>query len=478
MHPTNTHHQHDDAISQIVGSWVARVNAGRGREASEVVDAQRARRPRVNAFDPTIQKRRTRILFFSHYFPPEGNAPASRVYEMCKRWAADGYDVTVVTCSPNHPNGVLYPNYCNRLVQREMVDGIRVVRIWTYLAANKGKRRRALNFLSYMITATIAGMLICRRPHVMIATSPQFFCGWAGVLTSFIRRVPFLLEIRDIWPESLHAVGAMSKNSATRFLERLEMHMYAAAQRIVTVGEGYKEQLIARGVPSEKIDIVTNGVDRELFNASANGDDFRKRYNLGNSFVAAYVGTIGMAAGLDVALRVGRLLKSRGRDDIKLLLVGDGSNRAGLQRAARAEGLNNIIFTGRLDKHIVPQAIAAADACLVHLRKETLFESVLPSKIFEASGMKKPIILGVKGHAAALVRRANAGICVEPESETEILAAIDRLASDRALCAKFGEDGYAYVSKHFDRDKLSDDYLRVLQRVIAESQAVAAPVTA
>lgn len=477
MNGWNTHHQqHSNPINQIVGAWVARVNAGRCREASEVVEAQRARRPRTSAFDPTIQKRRTRILFFSHYFPPEGNAPASRVYEMCKRWAADGYDVTVVTCSPNHPNGELYPGYRNRLVQRRMVDGIRVVRVWTYLAANKGKRRRALNFLSYMVTATVAGMLICRPPHVLIATSPQFFCGWAGVLTSFIRRVPLVLEIRDIWPESLHAVGAMSKNSATRFLERLEMRMYGHATRIVTVGQGYKEQLIARGVPSEKIDIVTNGVDRELFNTRVCGDDFRKRYKLGDSFVAAYVGTIGMAAGLDVALRAARLLKSRGRDDVKLLLVGDGSNRAELQRAARAEGLNNIVFTGRLDKSVVPQAIAAADACLVHLRKQALFESVLPSKIFEAAGMKKPIILGVKGHAAALVQRANAGICVEPESETEIIAAIERLAADRALRAKLGEDGHAYVSKHFDRDQLSDDYLRILQGVIAESQAV--PITA
>jgi glycosyltransferase involved in cell wall biosynthesis len=458
---------------------VQRVNSGRGREASAVIDEQRARRPRVNAHDPTIQKRRTRILFFSHYFPPEGNAPASRVYEMCKRWAADGYDVTVVTCSPNHPNGILYPGYRNRLVQRRMVDGIRVVRIWTYLAANKGKRRRALNFLSYMITATIAGMLICRRPHVLIATSPQFFCGWAGVLTSFIRRVPLVLEIRDIWPESLHAVGAMSKNAATRFLERLEMKMYAAANRIVTVGEGYKEQLIARGVGAEKIDIVTNGVDRELFNAHARGDDFRKRYNIGErDFVAAYVGTIGMAAGLDVALRAARLLKSKGRDDVKLLLVGDGANREALQRQGRADGLNNIIFTGRLDKHVVPQAIAAADACLVHLRKEPLFESVLPSKIFEAAGMKKPIILGVRGYAAALVQRANAGICVEPENETEIISAIERLAADRSLCAKFGQDGHAYVSRNFDRDKLSDDYLRVLQRVIAETQAAAVPVVA
>ena len=478
MNGSNT--QHHNPITQMLGAWVQRVNAGREREAREMFEAQRrARQPRTSAFDPTIQKRRTRILFFSHYFPPEGNAPASRVYEMCKRWANDGYDVTVVTCAPNHPAGVLYPGYRNRLVQRRMVDGIRVVRVWTYLAANKGKRRRALNFLSYMVTATIAGILICRRPHVLIATSPQFFCGWAGVLTSFIRRIPLVLEIRDIWPESLHAVGAVTKSSVINFLEQLEQRMYARARRIVTVGEGYKEQLIARGVEAGKIDIVTNGVDRELFNTRACGKAFRARYKINESdFVVSYVGTIGMAAGLEVVLRVARALKERSRHEVKLVLVGDGANRAQLQRAARAEKLDNIIFTGRLDKSDVPDAIAAADACLVHLRKKELFESVLPSKIFEAAGMKKPIILGVKGHAAALVQRANAGICVEPESETEIVAAIDRLHAERALCATFGGDGHSYIAKHFDRDRLSDDYLQILQRVIAVEPQQASPVTA
>jgi glycosyltransferase involved in cell wall biosynthesis len=252
--------------------------------------------------------------------------------------------------------------------------------------------------------------------------------------------------------------------------------MYAAAHRIVTVGEGYKEQLIARGVPSERIDIVTNGVDRELFNTRACGDAFRERYRLGKHFVVAYVGTVGMAAGLEVVLRAGRLLKSKGRHDVKLLIVGDGANRAALQRIVRAERLTNVLFTGRLDKQIMPQALAAADACLVHLRRQPLFESVLPSKIFEAAGMAKPIILGVRGHAAGLVQRANAGICVEPENEHEIVAAIERLAADPELCATLGGDGQAYIAKHFDRDKLSADYLRIINRVIADAQAAHAGV--
>ena len=470
MNGTSTHPP--QSIGGIVGEWVQRVNAGRTRKALDVVDAQRRRTSRLSAFDPSPQRRKTRILFFSHYFPPEGNAPASRVYEMCKRWVQDGYDVTVVTCSPNHPNGVLYRGHRNRLVQRKMVDGIRVVRVWSYLAANKGKRRRALNFLSYMVTATIAGALVCRRPHVLIATSPQFFCGWAGVLVSSLRRVPLILEIRDIWPESLRTVGAVARSSTVSFLERLESHMYRRAFRIVTVGEGYKEQLVHRGVTPDKIDVVTNGVDRDLFDSRQCGKSFRERFGLVGSFVVAYVGTIGMASGLEVVLRAARLLKETGRNDVKLLLVGDGANREILQREARAEKLHNIVFTGRLDKSLVPQALAASDACLVHLRKQALFESVLPSKIFEAAGMKKPIILGVKGHAAALVERANAGICVEPEDENQIVAAIKSLASNPALCRQFGEAGHSYISAHFDRDKLSRDYLTIIHGVIRSAQNV------
>jgi len=149
-----------------------------------------------------------RILFLSHYFPPEGNAPASRVYEMAKRWVAAGHKVEVITGVPNVPSGIIYKGYKNRLRQIEFIDGIRVTRVWTYIAANRGKIKRVINYLSYMASAVVAGLFV-RKPDVVIATSPQFFCGWAGVFLARIRRVPFVLEIRDIWPSSIVAVGAM-----------------------------------------------------------------------------------------------------------------------------------------------------------------------------------------------------------------------------------------------------------------------------
>jgi glycosyltransferase involved in cell wall biosynthesis len=316
-----------------------------------------------------------------------------------------------------------------------------------------------------MVTAFVLGFLL-PRPDVLIATSPQFFCGWAGVLLSALKRIPFILEIRDIWPESITAVGAAKRRFLIRVLEQMEQQMYASAHRIVTVGEGYKEQLIRRGVPGSKIDIVTNGVDRELFVSHDCDRHVREQYGLGDSFVCAYVGTIGMAAGLEVALRAAKLLKQRGRHDVKLMLVADGATRERLQKGAQERGLDNIVFTGRLDKPLIPSILAAVDTCLVHLRKQELFESVLPSKIFEAAAMQKPIILGVKGHAARLVRTAGAGICIEPEDEHGLVEAIEQLAADRERGRKMGRSAHDYVRQHFDRDKLSKQYFSIIREAI------------
>jgi glycosyltransferase involved in cell wall biosynthesis len=450
-----------------VRDWIQRVNEGwPERELRTLPEAIRRTRPTPPYEHHPPAHPRTRVLFLTHYFPPEGNAPASRVHEMCKRWVRDGHDVTVLTCAPNHPAGVLYDGYHNWPVQQEYMDGIRVLRVWTFLAANRGKRRRAINFLSYMIMATLLALFL-RRRDVLIATSPQFFCGWAGVLVTALRRIPFILEVRDIWPESIHAVGATSKRHFLIWLlERMEQQMYASAFRIVTVGEGYKEQLVRRGVRGSKIEIVTNGVDRELFVSHAADESVRAQYGLGSSYVCAYVGTIGMAAGLEVVLRAARILKDKRRDDVKLMLVGDGASREQLRRAARERGLDNVVFTGLVDRRDVPKLLAAVDSCLVHLRRQELFESVLPSKIFEAASMEKPIILGVKGHAARLVEKAGCGICIEPEDENELVAAIERLSADRELGRRMGRRGHDYVRAHFDRDKLSKEYFAIIRQAI------------
>ena len=407
-----------------------------------------------------------RILFFSHYFPPEGNAPASRTYEHCVRWARAGHDVTVVTCVPNCPDGVVYPGYRNRLRrQEEMVDGIRVVRVWTYLAPNAGTWRRIANYLSYMASAVLASLRL-PRPDVVIATSPQFFCGWAGVLASRLKRAPLVLEIRDIWPESIVAVGAMKNRRLLALLENLERRMYRAAKHIVTVGDGYRDNILRKVDVADRISVIMNGVDLARFSPRPPDPEFLRRWRLEGKFVCSYVGTIGMAHGLEVVIEAAKLLRAQGRDDIRFCLVGDGAMRQSLQERARREGVSDmVVCTGRLPKEAMPTVLASSDACLVHLKGCELFATVVPSKIFEIMAMSRPIIMGVKGQARAFVLAAGAGLEMEPDCPRSLVEAIEILADSPELSKQMGHRGDAYVWQHFDRDVLAARYSEQLQNV-------------
>ena len=417
-----------------------------------------------------------RILFLSHYFPPEGNAPATRVGALTKRWVAEGHEVTVITSAPNVPDGVVYDGYTNRFKpQEEEVDGVRVFRVWTYLAPNKGSGRRILNYLSYMVSAVLK-VLFLRRPDVIIATSPQFFCGWAGILSKWWYRMSrigaarprFVLEIRDIWPESIGAVEAMSQRSAiVRILEWLELRMYAAAHCIVTVGEGYRQRLLERGVPEKKMVIVMNGVDRDLLEREIpDPEPIRKQWGLDDKFVCSYIGTIGMASGLQILLRAARILRERGEERVRFLAVGDGAVRDELENDARNEGLDEVIFTGRRPKEEMPAFLAASDLCFVHLKKTPLFETVMPSKIFEAMGMRKAILIGVDGEARKLVEQGGAGTAVPPEDEEALVDAVLHAAENPEELIAQGDRGRRFVFEHFDRDALAGDYLKVLNALV------------
>ena len=345
-----------------------------------------------------------RILFFSHYFPPEGTAGANRTFAHCKRWSAAGHDVTVVTCAPHYPRGVLYPGYRNCLRQIEYMEGIRVIRVFTYLAANEGIWKRIANQASYMLTAVCFGSFE-RKADVVIATSGPFFCGWVGVFISKIRRLPLFLEIRDLWPESISAVDAMRSKAVLQMLERFERWMYRAARHIVTVGEGYRQGLVKRGVESERISVVMNGVDRERFHPMAKDRMFADQLGVTDRFVITYCGTVGMAHGLNVVLRAAALLLAHGRQEFVFLLVGNGAEYRDLRARAVQQRLHNVIFTGSLDRSLIPNVLSLSDVCFVHLRKSKTFETVMPSKIFEAAAMARPIILGVRGFAQEFVQK-------------------------------------------------------------------------
>ena len=402
-----------------------------------------------------------KILFFSHYYTPEGNAPASRVSALAKRWAADGHDVTVVTSAPNVPAGIVYDGYENRWTSEEQLDGVRVVRIWTYIAPNKGTVRRIANYVSYMISA-FCHCIFMKKPDIMIATSPQFFCGWTGVLLHFFRRIPFVLEIRDIWPESMNAVNAGLPKPVLVMLGWMEKIMYRSADHIVTVGKGYVERLKERGVPEDKISVIMNGVDQSLFYPRPVNHDLLKKYGVDGKFICSYVGTIGMACGLKVILEAAEQLRQKGDDSIRFLLVGDGALREELETGAKRRNLSNVVFTGRRPKEEIPEWIASSDVNLVHLKKSDLFTSVMPSKIFESAGCARPMIIGVEGFAKDFVLKAGAGMAMEPENADSLLKALAELIARPELKEELGKNARDNIVPEYNRDSQASKYLAVL----------------
>jgi hypothetical protein len=402
------------------------------------------------------------IVFLTHYFPPEVNAPATRTYEHCKRWANAGHDVTVITSAPNCPTGVVFDGYRNSWRAEESIDGMRVIRTWTYLSANAGFLKRIVNYVSFMLTATWVAIRL-RKVDVVVATSPQFFCGWAGVLCHWIRRWPFVLEVRDIWPESIVNVGAMKRSPVIRVLEWLEKRMYAAADHIVTVGNGYQQQLLERGVAEQKISVVTNGVDCQEFPEPSEMTSYRRLWDTEEKFVCAYVGTIGMAHGLQVVLRAAELLKRQGRDDIQFWMVGDGAARKKLEDDAKHRELDNVRFTGLLPKERIANLIANSDACLVHLRESPLFQTVIPAKIFETMALNVPIILGLRGETERIVKDGRAGVTMVPEDPQSLIDCIETIERD----ARAYRHGRAFVANLFDRNQLASRMLEVLIDVAA-----------
>ena len=408
------------------------------------------------------------ILFLSHYFHPEVNAPATRTYEHCKRWAALGHKVTVITCTPNCPDGIVYKGYKNSLFSKENIDGINVIRVWTYIAPNKGFFKRIANYVSYMISATIRALFV-HNVDIIIATSPQFFCGWAGVLLHWFRKWPFISEIRDIWPESIVTVGAMKKSRTITFLELLEKKMYEASDHIVAVGEGYKQRIMTKGIESEKISVIINGVDLERFQLKPGDNTAKLKYGAKDKFVCSYVGTVGMAHGLEVILKAAKICKNINNEDIMFWIVGDGAKREELENQAKKEGLNQVVFTGRLPKEEMPSIMASSDCCLVHLRGSELFSTVIPSKIFEIMAMNIPIIMAVKGEAQEIVIKGKAGVVMEPDQPESLIECIYKIREQ----SKESFAGRQFVADNYDRNQLALKMLEIIEKCAIKESALA-----
>jgi len=402
------------------------------------------------------------ILFLTDNFPPEGNAPATRTYEHAIRWVNDGHEVTVITGAPNFPEGVVFEGYKNRWYCRESVDGINVVRVKTYITANEGFAKRVLDYMSFMVTGCVAGFFQ-KKPDVIVATSPQFFNALGGWVLAALRRKPYIFELRDIWPASITAVGAMQNSRIINLLEKLEMFLYGRADRIISVTQSFKDELVGRGVASSKIDVVLNGVDLSRYSPATRKDvELAELYGLTDKFVAGYIGTHGLAHGLRHVVEAARLLQHR--DDIRFVFAGGGAARTQVHDLVRKYQLTNVIMIPRQPKEMMPRLWSLCDVSLINLRDASLFKTVIPSKMFEAMGMGIPMILSVPaGEATGIVEATNSGLVVPPEAPFELAAEVSRLCDDNSLHNSLKSNAIS-AAEQYSRDTLASIMLESFTR--------------
>lgn len=396
-----------------------------------------------------------KLLFLTDNFVPEVNAPATRTYEHCKEWVEQGVDVTVITCVPNFPMGKVFNGYKNKLYQKEVVDGIKVIRVWTYISANKGFVKRILDYLSFMISSFMVGLFI--KTDIIIATSPQFFTAISGRWLSFWKRKKWVMEVRDLWPESIKAVGAINKGLVIQFFEFLEKRMYKSAHKIIVVTDSFKETLTnIHGVQEAKIEVVKNGVNSDLFYPVSKNVKLINELNIQNKLIVGYIGTHGMAHSLDFIFKCAKKVTD---SRIHFLFLGDGAKREELLELKEVLKLDNVTMVASVKKNEVIDYISILDIALVNLRKSDTFKHVLPSKIFELSAMEKPILLGVEGEAKELIENYDIGIAFTPENEKDFLDKLEKIKNKPSV-----KSGFIKLKKDFDRKNLALKMLNYIRR--------------
>jgi colanic acid biosynthesis glycosyl transferase WcaI len=409
-----------------------------------------------------------KILYVSQYFPPEMGAPAARAAELARHWTQAGHAVSVLTGFPNHPTGIVPPEWrsrLRRLTYHEKAGQVDVFRTWLWPLPNRKTHERMRNYASFCFSAAMRGKSV-PRPDVVIATSPQLLVGLSGWWLARAKRVPFVFEVRDLWPESLAAVGLGAENSILhRSLSAIANFLYSRSDHIVVVTPAFKDFLVKqRRVPADKISVIQNGVETGLFvpDSAEVCSALRQQLGAQGKFVTCYVGTMGMAHGLETLLEAAAQLQKQ-KPEVLFLLIGEGSEKARIRELAAARGLSNVRFLDQQPREKIPAFIAASDACLVLLKKTEIFKTVIPTKMLEFMSCARPVILGVDGQARVIVEEAGAGIVIAPENSLELVEAISRLAANPELGRSLGRKGREFVINRFSRRSTAERYIQVLE---------------
>lgn len=410
-----------------------------------------------------------RILYLSQYFFPETGATQIRAYEMAKHWVQLGHQVTLIAEIPNHPTGIVPLEYRGKLYQRDLLDGIEVIRVWVKASPQKNFRNRLLFYLSYMLTSTLAGLSLVNGHYDLIfASSPPLFVGGAALALHYLKRIPMVFEVRDLWPESAVALGELNNPMAINLSTRLEETCYRVAKKIVVVTDGIRHRLASRGIAADKIALIPNGADTELFRFNpAVRDKIRSELGLQDKFVAIFAGMHGIAYDLATLVEAARLLREVA--DISILLIGEGPKKAETAALIQQHGLTNISMLPEQPFILIPSFLSAADVAVIPLRKLELFKATLPVRMFDAWACNLPVILGVEGEARELLEKAEGGLFIPPEDPQELAAALMRLRASPDERQKMGESGRAFTVQNYSRHSLAGKLITELEAMSASA---------
>ena len=409
-----------------------------------------------------------KILLLSQWYPPE---PMKLLSDMTESLVAVGHEVTVLTGFPNWPSGKIYPGYHQRLFQKETVNGVRIIRIPLYPDHSRSPLKRAANFLSFALSATILGPLLAPRADVMHVIHPPITVGFPAWVLSRLRGIPFTMEIQDMWPENLRATGMLHNESALRLIGSFARWVYGRSRAIRVISPGFRLNLLAKGVPEAKVAVISNWVDTEYYRPLAPDPALQKQFGMTDHFNILYAGAIGLAQGLDTVLAAAELLRPHSR--IQFVLAGDGVEQSRLASESRRRGLDNVKFLGRLPGSLMPSLYASADILLLHLRNDPLFEITIPHKLFTYLAAGKPVLAGAQGDVADIVESSCSGIVFEPGNPGELASAALRLYDmDAAERHRLGDNARRLATEAFSRERIILELNRLLQTAASGRQSV------
>jgi glycosyltransferase involved in cell wall biosynthesis len=342
--------------------------------------------------------------------------------------------------------------------------GVDVLRLWVWTSPEKTFKSRMRFYLSYMGMGALAGSLVRGRYDLVYATSPPLFVGPAGLAAALRRRIPFVFEVRDLWPESAVSLGELNSVKAIRAAEVLERFLYRQASRIVVVTDGIRRRLVERGLPAEKLALIPNGADTDLFRFDPEGRT-RVRTTLGveDKFVALYAGIHGLAQGMESLVEAARLL--RRREDIRLVFIGEGPKKALVAQLKEMFDLDNLMLLPEVPVEEMPAYLSAADCSIVPLKDDPVFHGALPSKMFEAWACSRPVVLSVAGEAVEALKRAGGGVIARPEDPVQIAASIEYLEAHRQEAERMGLQGRQAVEARYSRREQARQLEEVLRNV-------------